>query len=121
MTSLREIQREIEAGIRKDAEMRLKTKEAAEKIRDEIRAETPVRTGKAAASIHVEKRKDRRGMPTWWVGTRLWYFHFIENGTGPDKADSKSPFGPDTPTPEYAPFAKVAHAHGGTTDGIEVE
>lgn len=121
MTSLREIQREIEAGIRKDAEMRLKTKEAAEKIRDEIRAETPVRTGKAAASIHVEKRKDRRGMPAWWVGTRLWYFHFIENGTGPDKADSKSPFGPDTPTPEYAPFAKVAHAHGGTTDGIEVE
>lgn len=121
MTSLSEIQRELEAGIRKDAELRLKSKEAAEKIRDEVRAETPVDTGKAAASVHVEKRKDHLGMPAWWVGTRLWYFHFIENGTGPDKEDSESPFGPDTPTPEFAPFAKVAHRNGGTTDGIEVD
>lgn len=120
-TSSRDIQRDLEQQIRKDAQMRLKSKEVAEEVRDEIRAETPVDTGKAAASVHVEKRKDRRGMPAWWVGTRLWYFHFIENGTGPDKPDSKSPFGPDTPTKEYAPFAKVAHRHGGTTDGIEVD
>jgi HK97 gp10 family phage protein len=120
-SSSREIQREIEAQIRKDAELRLKTKEAAEGIRDEVRAETPVDTGRAAASVQVEKRKDRGGLPTWWVGSRLWYFHFLENGTGPDPADSKSRFGPDTPTKEYAPFAKVAHRHGGTKDGIEVD
>lgn len=119
-TSSSDIRRELERQIGRDAEMRLKTKEAAENIRDEVRAETPVNTGEAAASIHVERRGDRRGMPTWWVGTRLWYFHFIENGTGPDPADSHSPFGPNTPTPEFAPFAKVAHRHGGTSDGIEV-
>lgn len=120
-SSSREIAAEIEAKIRKDAEVKLKSKGEAEKIRDEIRAETPKRTGKAAASVHVEKRKDRDGLPHWWVGTRLWYFHFLEFGTGPDPEDSKSPFGPDTPTKEYAPFAKVAHRHGGTTDGIEVD
>lgn len=128
-TSSRDIQREIELKIRKDAEVRLKGKREAEQIRDEIRAETPVLDspapdrvqGEAAASVHVEKRKDHNGMPAWWVGSRLWYFHFLEYGTGPDKPGSKSPFGPDTPTPEFAPFAKVAHRHGGTLDsGIEV-
>ncbi|WP_267294123.1 HK97 gp10 family phage protein [Mycobacterium hackensackense] len=98
----------------------MQSKEFAEKIRDEVRAETPKRTAEAAASIHVEKRKDRKGLPHWWVGTRLWYFHFIEDGTGPDNPDSKSPFGPDTPTPAFAPFGKVAHRHGGTMDnGVE--
>jgi HK97 gp10 family phage protein len=120
-SSSRDIAAELEAKVRKDAELRLKSKDEAEKVCDEIRAETPKRTGAAAASVHVEKRKDRDGLPHWWVGTRLWYFHFLEFGTGPDNPDSKSPFGPDTPTKEYAPFAKVAHRHGGTTDGIEVD
>lgn len=34
--------------------------------------------------------------------------HFIEYGTGPDKPGSKSPWGPDTPTPEFAPMRKTA-------------
>ncbi|MDV7194609.1 HK97-gp10 family putative phage morphogenesis protein [Mycolicibacterium fortuitum] len=120
-TSSRDIQRELEQQIRKDAEMRLNSKKAAEEIRDEVRAETPVDTGKAAASIHVEARKDHRGMPAWRVISRLWYFRFIENGTEADNPESKSRYGPNTPTPEFAPFAKVAHRHGGTTDGIEVD
>lgn len=128
-TSSREIAAEIEAKIRKDAEVKLKSKGEAEKIRDEVRAETPIlkkpsskrNAGDAAASVHVEERKDRDGLPHWWVGTRLWYFHFLELGTKADPEDSKSPFGPDTPTKEYAPFAKVAHRHGGTTGGIEVD
>ncbi|WAY18397.1 HK97 gp10 family phage protein [Mycolicibacterium fortuitum] len=129
MTTSREIQAEVELKIRKDAEVRRKGKAAAERIRDEIRAETPVDTsppddrtaGAAAASVHVENRKDHLGMPAWAVISRLWYFHFLEYGTGPDKPGSNSPFGPDTPTPEFAPFAKVARRHGGTTDGIEVD
>ena len=115
-SSEREIRDEIEAKIRAAAEVRVESKAFAEKIRDEVRAKTPVRTGKAAASVHVEKRKDRDGLPAWWVGSRLWYFHFLEYGTKADPEDSKSPFGPDTPTPEFAPFAKVAHEHGGTVD-----
>ncbi|MCV7208412.1 HK97 gp10 family phage protein [Mycolicibacterium canariasense] len=117
-----EIQREIESKIRRDAELKLKSKEGAEAIRDEVRAETPVRTGRAAASVELEKRPDHDGLPAWWVGSRLWYFAFIEYGTEADPPDSKSPFGPDTPTPEFAPFGKVAHRHGGTLDGgVEVD
>lgn len=115
-SSEREIRAEIEAKIKAAAELQVESKAFAEQVRDEVRAETPVRSGKAAASVHVEKRKDRDGLPRWWVGSRLWYFHFLEYGTGPDNPDSKSPFGPDTPTPEFAPFAKVAHRHGGTLD-----
>lgn len=111
---------EISAKVRKDAEITVKSKEFADQVCAEVRAETPVDTGEAAASVHVEKRKPRGGMPRWAVISRLWRFGFLEYGTGPDNADSKSPFGPDTPTPEFAPFAKVAHRHGGTVDGIEV-
>ena len=122
MASLREIQREIERGVRAAAEVKVKSKDFAEQIRDEIRAETPVDTGRAAASVVMEKRKDRNGLPSWWIGSRLSYFHFLEKGTGADKAGSKSPFGPDTPTPEFAPFAKVVHRHGGTLgDGLDLE
>lgn len=121
MTTEREIRAEIERKIRRDAEVRVKSKEAAENIRDEVRAETPVDTGKAAASVLLEKRPERNGLPRWWVGSKLWYFHFLEWGTGPD-AKEGSPFGKDTPTPEFAPFGKVAHRHGGTLDGgIEVD
>lgn len=117
MTSSSDIQREIAAKIRKDAEVRLKSKKAAEEIRDEVRAEAPVRTGKFVASIHVEKHKDRGGMPAFTVISRSPLAHLIEYGTGPDPADTHSRFGRDTPTPEFAPFAKVAHRHGGTLDG----
>ena len=123
MASLSEVQREIERKIRAAAEVKVKSKDFAEQIRDEIRAETPVDTGHAAASVVAEKRKDRDGLPAWWVGSRSSYFHFIEKGTGPDKEGSKSPFGPDTPTPEFAPVAKVVHRHGGTMgdEGLEVD
>ncbi|AHG24332.1 hypothetical protein PBI_MICHELLEMYBELL_11 [Mycobacterium phage MichelleMyBell] len=120
-TSSADIFAEIEQKIRRDAEVKLKTKQAAEEIRDEVRAETPVRTGRAAASVHVERRKPHNGLPHWWVGSRLWYFDFIEDGTGPDAPGSQSPFGPNTPTPEFAPFGKVAHRHGGSVDGVEVD
>lgn len=34
--------------------------------------------------------------------------HLIEYGTGPDRPGSHSPWGPDTPTPEFAPARKTA-------------
>lgn len=114
---------EIAEKIRRDAEVRVKSKEQAEEVRDYARSIAPVRTGKFAASIKVEKRGDGpNGLPHYWVGTRDWRAHFIEYGTGPDPDDSQSPFGPNTPTPEFAVFAKIAAHFGGTTDsGIEAE
>ena len=56
------------------------------------------------------------------VGTRYWKAHMIEYGTGPDTKDG-SRFGPNTPTPEFAPGAKTAAHFGGTLDetGIEAD
>ncbi|GJJ22283.1 HK97 gp10 family phage protein [Mycolicibacterium mageritense] len=114
-----EIRAEIERKIRADAEVKVKTEKHAEDVRDYWRGIAPVDSGEYAASVHVEKRKDRDGLPHYWVGTRDWKAHFIEYGTGDDPDDSKSPFGPDTPTPEFAPAAKTAHHFGGTVgDGI---
>lgn len=33
--------------------------------------------------------------------------HFLEYGTGPDKPGGHSPWGPNTPTPEFAPMRKT--------------
>ncbi|OFB37973.1 hypothetical protein BA059_16895 [Mycolicibacterium sp. (ex Dasyatis americana)] len=106
-SSEREIRAEIERLIRRDGELRVDTEEFAEEVRDHWREIAPVDSGEYAASVHVEKRKDRRGLPHYWVGTRDWKAHFIEYGTGDDPTDSKSPFGPNTPTPEFAPAAKT--------------
>lgn len=40
--------------------------------------------------------------------------NFIEFGTNIDKPGSRSPWGPNTPTPEYGVFARTAHHFGGT-------
>lgn len=111
-----EIRAELEAKIRADAEVRLKAAEFAEEVRDYARSIAPVRTGKYAASIKVEKKKDQLGMPAHRVVATDWKAHLIEYGTGPDTEEG-SPFGKDTPTPEFAVFGKTAHRFGGTLDG----
>lgn len=112
-----QLQREIESKIKRDAEVRRKSKEQAEDVRDWWKfKEAPVDTGEYAASVELEKRPPHRGLPHWWVGTRYWKAHFIEFGTGPD-TKTGSPFGMDTPTPEFAPAAKTAHHFGGTAGG----
>jgi hypothetical protein len=40
--------------------------------------------------------------------------NFIEFGTGVDKPGSRSPWGPNTPTPEYGPARATAHHFEGT-------
>ena len=80
---------------------------------------SPVDDGDYAAGWHVVKKAQRgKGV----VGNKHWKAHMIEFGTKADPPDSKSPLGPDTPTPAFAIGEKVAKHFGGnlTTDGIEV-
>jgi hypothetical protein len=55
-----------------------------------------------------------RFLAAWEVYSDHENANFIEYGTGPDKPGSRSPWGPNTPTPEFAPFGKAAHRFGGT-------
>jgi hypothetical protein len=50
------------------------------------------------------------------VSTDNEHAGFIEYGTGPDNPDSRSPWGLNTPTPEFAPAAATAAHYGGTPD-----
>lgn len=49
----------------------------------------------------------RKGIPIGMVYNDSDIAHFVEYGTGPDNPDSRSPFGPDTPTPEFAPMRRT--------------
>lgn len=73
---------------------------------------SPEDSGDYKDSVQVTKRA-KRGSGA--VGATDWKANFIEYGTGPDsKRPDESPFGPDTPTPEFAPAAKTAHRFGGS-------
>lgn len=80
---------------------------------------SPVDDGDYAAGWRVTK-KARRGKGV--VGNTHWKAHMIEFGTKADPSDSKSPFGPNTPTPAFGIGQKVAEHFGGnlTGDGIEL-
>src|SRR5262245_53346604 len=96
-----DIYREIDRKIKRDAQMRRDARNAAEEIRDHGRDhEAPVRTGRYAASVHVEDRPDYRGYTQFWIGTRVFYAGWVEFGT--------------EDTPEYAPAARTAFRFGGT-------
>lgn len=71
-------------------------------------------TGRYRESIKVERQRKRFGMPRYAVVTNDPNANFIEYGTGPDKPGSRSPWGPYTPTPEFAPAGKTALHFGGT-------
>lgn len=117
-----QIYREIKGKIQSDPEVKIRSKVFAIEVRDWWRnMEAPILTGEYAGSVHVEPRTDSDGLPHWWVGTRIWYAHFIEYGTGPDTkggvryiARLGHVVGEDTPTPEFAPAAKTAFHFGGT-------
>lgn len=110
---------ELAKAIKSDAKVNEAVKQAAEDAAAYWRSISPVDTGDYAASVKVQG-KVRNGRAV--VGTKHWKAHLIEFGTGPDtKKGSK--FGPDTPTPAFAPGQKTAEHFGGnlTDDGIEVE
>lgn len=48
-----------------------------------------------------------QGMPIGMVFNDSENSVFVEYGTGPDKPGGHSPWGPNTPTPEFAPMRKT--------------
>lgn len=50
----------------------------------------------------------RDGIPIGSVYNDSDVAHFVEYGTDIDNPDSRSPWGPNTPTPEFAPMRKTA-------------
>ncbi|WP_036461156.1 HK97 gp10 family phage protein [Mycolicibacterium neoaurum] len=110
-----DIEAQILAAARGLDEIRTGTADEAEKVRDEWRRIAPKDTGAYAASINVRRlRRDRDGMPVFRVEADDFKAHWIEYGTGSDPDGTKSKFGPDTPTPEFAPARRVAAMFGGT-------
>lgn len=93
--------------------------EESEKVAEYWRSVSPLDHGDYVASIRVQK-KARHGKAQ--VGSKYWKAHLIEFGTKADPPDSKSPFGPNTPTPAFAPGQKTAEHFGGdlTGEGIEL-
>lgn len=88
-------------------------------------ADHPYESGEYQDSIKVRQQRAPKGAKGGVGGRFLSAFevysdspnaNFIEYGTGPDKPGSRSPWGPYTPTPEFAPAARTAHHYHGNTD-----
>ena len=120
--SVNQIAREIELKIRRDEDQRThrETRSFAEKVKEHWKLEWieagphPYETLEYLESIHVERSRAQKGISSYSVVSDSPNANLIEYGTGPDKPGSKSPYGPNTPTPEFAPAAKTAHHFGGT-------
>lgn len=110
----REIVREIESQIERSVEVRREAKEFAEDVLDHAKSISPVRTSAYRNAWHLEERPEVRKLPKWAAVNDHPNANLIENGTGPDKPGSNSPFGPDTPTPEFAVAGRTAFHFGGT-------
>lgn len=108
-----EIERAIRSEVERSSEVRRESRHFGQEVVNHAKGETPVRTGKARAAWHLEERPDVRNLPRWAAVNNDPKINMIENGTGPDTKPG-SPFGPDTPTPEFAPAAKTAFFYGGT-------
>ena len=118
-TSVTRLAHEMRVAIERDQDqgIRRRVDHVAKDAMAYARLISPVRTGAYQRAWHVERKVDERRMPHYWVVNDDPKAIFIEYGTGPDKPGSKSPFGPDTPTPEFAVAARTAAAFGG---GINV-
>lgn len=121
---------EISLKIGKDNDVLIRTKKFAEEVRDYWRDVAwptsvgnhgpgvhPYDTGAYAASIQVAR--NRGGLGRFIAGFKVFsdspHANFIEFGTGPDKPGSRSPWGPFTPTPAFAPAGKTALFFDGTS------
>lgn len=124
--------REIELKIRAEKSVKWRTKAFAEEVATYLKTVAwptatgsvtgpghPYETGAFVESIEVVQNRNRLGrfLAGFTVQSNSPNANFIEYGTDIDKPGSKSPWGPNTPTPEYAPFARTAHHFGGTADG----
>jgi hypothetical protein len=122
MTTIREIEEEIRLKVRKDAEVKRNLDIEAKKVQEYWRSISPVRTGAYAASIKIRKGRPVDGMPTAVVIATDYKAHWIEYGTKNDPVGTHSRFGPDTPTPAFAPRAKTAiHFGGDESEATELD
>ena len=108
---------ELAAAIASDAQVDAGLREEAEKVVDYWRGEAPIDEGDYAASVKVLQVRHGKAV----VGTKHWKAHMIEFGTNADPADSKSPLGPDSPTPAFAVSQKVATHFGGDLTDSDIE
>jgi hypothetical protein len=127
MISRNSLEAEILAQARASAEVKQGLKEFGEQVVEYWRSVSPVRTGRYAASVRVRRSFVVDGFPGVNVGSTSNRAGLIEYGTGSDEK-FKNPewedraryapnrgvqFGPDTPTPAFAPRAKTAAHFGG--------
>lgn len=112
-SSARDIEAEIRAQVQRDDQLDTANEDLAQQVKAYVQSQTPIDTGDAVASIQIrEVRKPRNGLPARTVYSDDPMFHMIEYGTKADPPDSKSPYGPDTPTPAFAPFGKAKARFG---------
>lgn len=105
---------DLAQAIKTSTEVDVGLREESEKVVDYWREQSPQDEGDYKASVKVLEVRGGTAL----VGTRHWKAHMIENGTKADPEGSKSPFGPDTPTPAFAVGQRTAEHFGGDlTDG----
>lgn len=131
---------EIRVGIKddKDNTLQIRTKRFAEEVQaywkdvawpesaeEHVPHGHPYETGSYRESIKIERKRKRFGLPRYAVQSQHPNANFIEFGTGVDKPgghatwiglDGERHWGPNTPTPQYAPAGRTAHHFGGTMD-----
>ncbi|AHG23716.1 minor tail protein [Mycobacterium phage Arib1] len=113
VSSRRDIERELREKISRDATLDAENEALTKEIKGFIQSNTPIDEGDAVASVKIRKvKKPRNGLPARTIYSDDWKFHMIEHGTMADPPDSQSPFGPDTPTPAFAPFGKAKARYG---------
>lgn len=127
--SREEIAAEIKLKVDKDPEVDEKTKAFAIEVRDYWRYTAwPQSTGNHGPGVHpydthayqesIQVKQNRDTSGRFAAGYSVFsdspHANFIEYGTGPDKPGSRSPWGPNTPTPAFHPAAKTAIFYGGT-------
>ena len=126
----RKIAHEISLKIKRDPEIPRRTKQVAEEVaRYWANVAWPTSVGNYGPGVHpyetggyresIGVRQPRSRLGRFIAGWEAFSDHpranFIEFGTGDDKPGSKSPWGPYTKTPEFAPAARTAHHFGGTS------
>lgn len=103
---------DIQRALRESVEVDASLRQECQKVAEYWKSVSPVDDGDYAASVKVLEVRGGKGK----VGTKHWKAHMIEHGTGPDTKEG-SPFGKNTPTPEFAPAAKTAAHFGGDMIG----
>ncbi len=118
--TLWKVKQNLLKGIDNNRELRRVYKDFVDDVHDTwlriwMRTPHPYQTGDYIA--HLKKKVPRKyqrirnflgkGMPIGVVYNDSKIAHLVEYGTGPDNPSSESPYGPNTPTPEFAPMRKT--------------